>query len=92
MSFQNDEEYCPCGRLKAKFNNVNWRRHITTCRIKKAKLNNKSITSFFSNKSSLLGSGSSSSISISNNVEKIDIALVHNANASNNESVLSGKN
>ncbi|XP_025199262.1 zinc finger MYM-type protein 1-like [Melanaphis sacchari] len=66
MSFQNDEEYCPCGRLKAKFNN-----------------------SFFSNKSSLLGSGSSSSISISNNVEKIDIALVHNANASNNESVLS---
>lgn len=76
------------GLLKAKFNNVNWQRHITTCRIKKAKLNNKSIMSFFSNKSSLLCSGFSSTISISNNVEKIGIAVVHNANTSSNESVL----
>ena len=92
MYCQNDEEYCLCSRLKANFNNGNWQSHITTCRIKKAKLNNKSIMSFFSCKSSLLSSGSSSSNSLSNNVEQITMAVVDNANNSDNVSVLPGKN
>lgn len=91
MSCQNYEEYGLCSTLKANFNNVNWQRHITTCRIKKTKLNNKSKTLFFPYKSSLLGSGSSSSTSISNNVEQIAMAVVDNVNTSDNVLVLPGK-
>lgn len=38
---------CVCGKSRDNLNITNWKRHITNCKIKKNKILNRSITSFF---------------------------------------------
>lgn len=38
---------CICGKSKLKLNDINWSRHIASCEIRKRKITNSDIKSFF---------------------------------------------
>ncbi|XP_050065236.1 zinc finger MYM-type protein 1-like isoform X2 [Aphis gossypii] len=50
MSTLNKEE-CICGKKKLMLNDTNWKRHTTSCKMRKSKNNNSDISSFFKRRS-----------------------------------------
>ncbi|XP_008182950.1 zinc finger MYM-type protein 1-like [Acyrthosiphon pisum] len=50
MSTLNKDE-CICGKKKGMLNDSNWKRHTTSCKMRKSKINNLDISSFFKKRS-----------------------------------------
>lgn len=50
MSTLNKDE-CICGKKKGMLNDTNWKRHTTSCKMQKSKINNSDISSFFKRRS-----------------------------------------